>query len=56
MPLNDNNSPVAMKAMFKRIAFNAAPCDKLVDKEGLTTLEKYRKCSVDRCKDTIKAL
>ena len=56
MPLNDNNSPVAMKSMFKRMHFNNATCDKLVDKEGLTTLEKYRKCSVDRCKDTIKAL
>ena len=45
-----------MKAMFKRMHFNDATCDKLVDKEGLNTLEKYRKCSVDRCKDTIKAL
>ena len=56
MPLNDNNAPVAMKAMFKRLAFNDACCDKLVDKEGLGSLEKYRKCSTDRCKDTIKAL
>ena len=56
MPLNDNDSPEAMKAMFKRMNFNDATCDKLVDKEGLTTLEKYRKCSVDRCRDTIKAL
>ena len=56
MPLNDNASPVAMKAIFKRMTFNDATYDKLVDKEGLTTLEKYRKCSVDCCKDTIKAL
>ena len=56
MPLNDNASPQAMKAMFKRMHFNEATCDKLVDKEGLNTLERYRKCSVDRCKDTIKAL
>ena len=56
MPLNDNNAPVAMKAMFKRLAFNDACYDKLVNKEGLSPLEKYQKCSADRCKDTIKAL
>ena len=56
MPLNDNNSAVAMKAMFARLGFNTTTCTKLVDEEGLKSLEKYRKCSLDRCKDTIKAL
>ena len=41
MPLNDNNGPAGMKAMFKRIAFNDDCCNKLVDKEGLGSLEKY---------------
>ena len=56
MLMNDNNAPVSMKAMFKHFAFNDACCDKLVKNERLTSLEKYQKCSVDRCKDTIKAL
>ena len=56
MPLNNNNSPVATKAMFTRLTFNDATCNKLVDNEGLKRLEKYRKCSLDRCNDTIKAL
>ena len=42
--------------MFTRLTSNGITCDKLVDNEGLKTLEKYRKCSLDRCKDTIKAL
>ena len=56
MPLNDNNAPAGMKAMFKRLAFNDACYDKLVDKEDLGSLEKYRKCSTDRCNDIIKAI
>ena len=56
MPLNDNYSPVSMKAMFKCISFSDNCCDKIVDSEGLSSLEKYQKCSVDRCKDTMETL
>ena len=56
MPLNDNTFVVRMKAMFKLMSFSDLCCDKLFDLEGLSSLKKYRKCSVNRCKDTMKTL